>query len=70
MNKTTLFRNYNAARGLGLDKKRLNKALGIAQRKEQAPYITTPEFCSCPDAKYRPWELCKHRIAAALVAVG
>lgn len=68
-NKTRIFRAYNAARALGLDKKRLNKALGLAQRKAPAPYFTTPEFCSCPDAKYRPGELCKHRIAAALVAV-
>lgn len=31
--KTRIFRNYNVARGLGLDRKRLNKALGIAQTK-------------------------------------
>lgn len=68
--KTRIFRNYNAARALGLDRKRLNKALGIAQRKGAArSYFTTADFCSCPDATYRPDGICKHRIAAALVAV-
>lgn len=66
--KARIFRNYNAARALGLDRGRLNKALGLAQRKAPAPYFTTPDACSCPDTKYRPGAICKHRIAAALTA--
>jgi hypothetical protein len=66
--KSRLFKNYNAARSLGLDRGRLNKALGIAQSKAAPRYGATADFCRCRDAKYRPWVICKHRIAAALVA--
>lgn len=66
--KARIFRNYNAARALGLDRGRLNKALGLAQSKSAPKYITSPDFCSCADAKYRPGAICKHRIAAALTA--
>lgn len=27
---------------------------------------TTDGFCTCPDSKYRPRRICKHRIALAL----
>lgn len=65
MTKTELFRRYNAARALGLDKKRLNKALGLAQCKAPARYITTLTDCTCPDRKYRT-QWCKHVIAKNL----
>ncbi|MGD9724771.1 MAG: SWIM zinc finger family protein [Pirellulales bacterium] len=65
MNKSILFRNYNAARALGLDRGRLNKALGLAQSKSAPKYITSADFCSCADAKYRG-VTCKHQIAVAL----
>lgn len=67
MNKSILFRNYNAARALGLDRGRLNKALGLAQTKAAPKYITTLTDCTCPDRQYRGgW--CKHIVAANLVA--
>lgn len=68
MDKRRIFRNYNAARALGVDRGRLNKALGLAQTKAPARrYFTTTDDCTCPDRKYRGG-LCKHIIARALVA--
>ena len=68
--KSTIFARYNLARNLvragQLDAPRLNKALGIAQRKSCPDYVTTTDRCSCPDAAYRPWLICKHRLAVFL----
>jgi len=68
MNKSALFRNYNAAKTLDLDKGRLNRALGVAQSSKQTEYITTATSCTCPDARYRR-TTCKHQIAKLLVSV-
>ncbi len=70
--KSTLFARYNLARTLvrsgQLDAGRLNRALGVAQRKAEPEYATTSDRCSCPDAQYRPWLVCKHRLAIFLAA--
>ena len=69
MNKSALFTAYNAAKALGLERRRLNRALGLAQRRRGcSDYVTTADQCSCPDAKYRGI-VCKHRIAKALEAL-
>lgn len=67
--KSGLFRAYNVARASGrIDRKRLDKALGIAQRRERHPYITTLTFCSCPDFQIRLQGRgpCKHQYALML----
>ncbi len=70
MNRSALFAAYNAAKALAaagqLDQARLNRALGIAQRKQEAErYVTTAYACSCPDNRIRH-VLCKHSIALVL----
>ena len=70
MNRSALFVAYNAARGLAakgyFDMDRLNRALGLAQRKEPRPYNTTVNDCDCPDNLCRPSVVCKHRLAKML----
>ena len=68
-NKHLLFISYNIAKkqakiGL-LDGTILNRALGVAQRKEPRPYDTTLDGCSCPDHGYRH-RPCKHMTALML----
>lgn len=64
-------RAYNLARNLAregrIDGRRLNRALGVAQRREPSPYVTTLEACSCPDFQYRR-RPCKHMYAVMLRA--
>lgn len=51
------------------DRGRLNRALGIAQRKNRSSsYDTTDSTCSCPDFWYRRTR-CKHIIALILKEV-
>lgn len=69
--KSTIFSYYNMARGLvrsgSLDAGRLNRALGLALRNcQEAEYRTTSSSCTCPDSKYRPFFVCKHRLALFL----
>ena len=75
---SVLFTSYNLARRInGVDRGRLNRALGVAQRCEPRPYDTTTLYCSCPDfsgvapdgRRFRQQSLrpCKHIIAAALL---
>ena len=69
VNRSALFRAYNAARTLGVDRGRLNRALGLAQRKAyESEYRTTTKACDCADAYYRH-TTCKHQLAAALRAL-
>lgn len=77
LDKSSMFHFYNKARAAGMDRKRLNKALGLiqagkvkllsgsrasAQGSGGATYIVTGRFCTCPDAQHRG-ALCKHRLA-------
>lgn len=69
--RSRLFRVYNAARhavSMGrLEKRRLDRALGLAMRRDQTPkYHTTLRGCSCRDAEIHPSVWCKHRLALAL----
>ncbi len=70
--KSTLFTAYNAAKQVeGIDRGRLNRALGVAQTRGQSHierYGTTATGCGCPDHRFRG-ALCKGMIALALVAV-
>lgn len=72
VSRSTIFSNYNACKQLVrdglLDAGRLNRALGVAQSKKQREYHTTSGHCDCPDAKYRPAYVCKHRVALVLVS--
>jgi len=69
--RSRLFVAYNHARRaakLGrLEKRRLDRALGLAMRRDQTPkYHTTLRGCSCRDAEIHPSVWCKHRLALAL----
>lgn len=68
VNRTTLFQVYNAGRGMGIEPSRLNRALGICQRRDTSnAYGCTVNRSVCPDGKYRGGR-CKHSIAAAMLA--
>jgi hypothetical protein len=70
MTKSELFRVYNKARSAArsgrIDPKRLNKALGLAQRKDKdevlSKYQTTINRCACGDQTHRPGVICNHRL--------
>lgn len=69
--RSRLFVAYNHARRAAkagrLEKRRLDRALGLALRKDQRPrYHTTLHGCSCRDAEIHPRAWCKHRLALAL----
>ena len=70
--RSHLFTAYNAARTLArtglIDRNRLDRALGVAQRIEPRPYVTTADDCNCPDARIRH-AVCKHRLALLLRVV-
>jgi hypothetical protein len=74
MNRSTLFAAYNHARraaAIGqLERGRLNRALGLAMRRDQTPrYVTTLAACSCPDHWHRgPRVICAHRLKLMLLA--
>lgn len=71
VSRSCLFTAYNCARKLGVDRPRLNKALGLALHGSWN-YVTTLEQCSCPDWQYRGaynYQPCKHLIARALIEV-
>ena len=67
--RSQLFTAYNAARTLArrglIDRDRLDRALGVAQRTEARPYVTTENDCTCPDSRIRH-VVCKHRLAVLL----
>ena len=69
--KSTLFTAYNAAKRVeGIDRGRLNRALGVAQTRGQSHverYGTTASDCGCPDHRFRGF-LCKGMLALALGA--
>lgn len=51
--------------------KRLNKALGLAQKNiKDDKYHTTLTGCTCPDAMQRGYYVCKHRLALMLTEGG
>jgi len=69
--RSRLFAVYNKARhavALGrLERRRLDRALGLALRKHQMPkYHTTLRGCSCRDAEIHPGTICKHRLCLML----
>ena len=67
ISRSNLFTSYNAAKSIGIERGRLNRALGLAQtNKAPRPYITTPVSCTCADFRYRHVR-CKHMISLALV---
>jgi hypothetical protein len=71
MNRSMLFAAYNRARhaaAIGrLERGRLDRALGLAMRRDQEPrYETTLTGCTCMDAQIHPATWCKHRIWLAL----
>ena len=71
MNRSSLFAAYNRARHAAkegaIDPRRLNRALGLALRKEPASgYHTTLRSCDCRDAEIHPRVICKHRLALML----
>lgn len=72
MNKSDLFKRYNILKQdsqvfARFDLVRLNKALGIAQRKtKETKYHTTMDSCTCPDQSHRGIFVCKHRLAVML----
>jgi predicted nucleic acid-binding Zn finger protein len=72
LDRSALFAAYNVARAAArrgyIDRARLNRALGLAQRTTiPARYVTTLERCSCPDFTYRRHGLpCKHVYALML----
>ncbi len=65
--KSEIFSVYNKARKAArqgkLDEDRLNRALGLIQRKDGGarPYMTTAKTCTCPDFT-RTGKPCKHII--------
>lgn len=73
MTKKSLFTLYNILRNdskeyTSITKSRLNKALGLAQKKDSdRPYYTTIQSCTCPDATQRSNFVCKHRLALMLL---
>ena len=74
-NKSKLFSTYNALRAVaddtGIERKRLNRALGLAMAKEPRPYHTSTESCDCPDSYFHKGAgtVYKHRIARILTEV-
>ena len=69
MTKSEIFTQYNKARSAGvlngLDPKRVNRALGLLQRKDGgegklSDYRTTVKSCGCMDSQMG--NTCKHRI--------
>jgi hypothetical protein len=72
MNRRALFSAYNVMKKMAkdgqFDPHRVDKALGLAQQKEDRPYHTTTEDCDCKDQECRRHlgVICKHRLAAAL----
>ena len=65
--RKVIFTAYNKMRREGADKGRLNRALGLAQRKQGRPYTTTAESCDCKDFQFRGGP-CKHQLSLQLVA--
>jgi len=71
VNRSALFVAYNKARAAAkagkLERRRLNRALGLAMRKAYVPtYHTTLRGCSCRDAEIHPGVICKHRLSLML----
>lgn len=77
MTKQELFGKFNQVRRQdGIDKIRLNRAFGVAQ-KANTPWVlksyeTTAEKCGCPDYIFRMQHVeggrCKHQYAQELMA--
>ncbi len=72
MNKRAIFTAYNAMRGQArrgmFDMGRLNRALGLAQRRERRPYVTSLDWCTCPDCECRR-VYCKHRLREIMLTI-
>lgn len=70
--KSELFQALNKSRaairakGVNIDKGRLNRAFGMVQAKNCIrPYKTTVRECNCQDS--RNGHICKHRIALTIL---
>lgn len=76
IDKRAIFKRYNLLKGDAknyprFELKRLRKALGLAQRKNQeSKYYTTMDSCTCPDHMQRGFFVCKHRLALMLLNNG
>lgn len=68
MNRSQIFTGYNKMRSNHSDTARLNRALGVAQLKQDRPYTTSASGCTCPDRTYRK-VVCKHMLAAQITQV-
>jgi hypothetical protein len=67
--RSHLFIAYNAAKALPIERGRLDRGLGIAQRRDTTnPYGCTAMQSLCPDGRFRG-VVCKHRAAALLLDV-
>lgn len=81
VSKSALFTVYNKARACGLDRARVNRAMGIVQAGKVTlyqdgvalvdgdkgkTYTVRGESCNCPDHTYRGI-VCKHIVARWLV---
>ena len=72
--RSKLFGAFNRLRAYSrrhpgvLDVRRVNRALGVAQRKQPRPYETTVSGCTCMDwlCRHRSAGPCKHILAIRL----
>lgn len=79
--KSQLFSVYNKARACGLDRPRVNRAMGIIQagraklladgsaaveNEDGTVYMVKGKSCTCPDHRFRG-ETCKHIVASWLL---
>lgn len=69
---SSLFTSYNIVKSCPFEPGRLNRALGLAMRKNAQDkfdeYNTTEDHCDCPDSEIRQ-AICKHRIAKYLIRI-
>jgi SWIM zinc finger len=71
--RSTILSNFNKVRQLAstgeLDKGRVNRALGLALRKEPRPYTTSLTRCDCGDWTFPQGPsggACKHQLSILL----
>lgn len=73
MDKSQLFTMYNLSKAairageINTTEVVANRALGLGQRKEPRPYITTVDDCDCNDHRYRE-RVCKHMLTERMKA--
>jgi hypothetical protein len=65
--RSHLFTIFNACKALPIERGRLNRGLGIAQRRDHSnPYGCSSTQSLCPDGRYRG-VVCKHRAALLML---